>query len=173
MGIVGCQEEQVIQRMVDGTINDPFKQNGSQFVHRLESGHGTLFLKRTEHEPARHVLRHLLRGRKAYTNCGWTNQAIVTLKGLGFDVMEPVAWAEQRWFGLWPRRGFLLVTDVGGQEMSKVLNDPELSPLRTRAFRTFGALLGRLHGNGIYYTVRPHDVFIRKTPALRAIWCQH
>ena len=152
-----------IQRMLEGSINEPFKRKGNQYVHRLEGVSGGFYLKRTSHEPARKILRNLLRGKKAYTNSGWIYIALKQLKSKGFLVMEPVAWSEECWLGIWPRRGFLLVKEAVGEELVDIVEGSTSKMSRTQALRAFGEYMGLLHGAGFFFSARVHDFIVVRT----------
>lgn len=148
------------RRMLDGTIDTPFKCKANQFVYRLDTPAGIYYLKRTSHQSPRSILRNLLRGRLAHTASGWEYLAIRALEEHDLSVMKPVAWGEERLLGIWPRRGFLLVEEVAGRDVGDILLGGANAELRCEAFGALGHYLGRLHGNGLFHPARPHDFFM-------------
>jgi hypothetical protein len=148
--------------MLDGSIGEPFKRKKHQSVYRIATADGTAYLKRTSYQPSRSILRHLLRGRTAHTESGWEYFAIRALQAHGFRVMDPILFAEQKWFGLWPRRGFLLVRSVTGRELADILTAQD-SSLRCEAFGAVASFLARLHGTGFFHAVRFHDFLYEVT----------
>jgi len=158
------QDDDAIRKMLDGSICPAFKEKKKhqqhEFVHRLDTGEGVFYLKRAVGEPRRRVIRHTLKGRRPRSNCGWQFSSIEALRANGFAVMAPIAWAEERWFGYWPRRGMLLVDTVEGDELIDIVEDTTPSLRRSHALRSFGHYLGRLHGAGFYHEVRVQDFIL-------------
>ena len=155
-------EGSVIQRMLDGSITKHFKDKKNQYVYRIETPKWLYYLKRTDHQSFRSILRHLLRGRRAHMDCVWEYFAIRALYDHGFRVMEPLAWGEECWLGIWPHRGFLLVKEVVGEELVEICSRPETSELRREAICSYGMYLGRLHGSGFFHPARVHDFILEK-----------
>ncbi len=149
--------------ILDGTCATPFSVEPGRFVYYLQSPDGNYYLKRSTHQTVRSVLRHLLRGRRAHTDAVSEGMAVKVLRNKGFRVMEPSAWGEELWLGIWPRRGFLLVKEVVGEEMVNFLDTEEISSLRNSSLEAMGNYVGRLHGTGIYHAPRVRDYFIERS----------
>jgi tRNA A-37 threonylcarbamoyl transferase component Bud32 len=150
------------QRMLDGSIAKPFKDKRHNYVYQLDTPNGTHYLKRTDYQSPRSILRHLLRMRRAHVDCVWEYLAIRALQDHGFSVMVPVAWGEEFWLWFWPRRGFLLVKQVAGDELVDIFSGQIDSALRRDACRAYGHYLGRLHGNGFFHPARVHDFIFKQ-----------
>lgn len=151
------------QSMLDGSIKKPFKQKRNQFVYCIDTPTGTFYLKRTVYQTPRSILRHLLRRHRAHTDSGWEYLAVRALQAHGFRVMQTVAFGEQHWLGLWPRRGFLLVREVLGEELAVLLSTKGDATLRCEAFSALGHYIGRLHGSGFFHVARVHDFICDRT----------
>ncbi len=149
-----------LAQILDGSLATPFIVKPDRFVYYLQFPQGNYYLKRSTHQTPRSVLRHLLRGRRAHTDAVSEGIAVKILESKGFKVMEPVAWGEELWLGVWPRRGFLLVKEVVGQELVNLLDTEKVSSLRNSSLEAMGKYVGRLHGMGFYHAPRVRDFII-------------
>jgi hypothetical protein len=146
---------------MSGAIGTPFKLKRNSSVYTVATAQGTCYLKRSERQGPRSILRHLLRGRRAHTDCGWEYQSILTLRGLGYRVAEPLAIGEEAWLKLWPTRGFLLVRKVVGMELRELWESTESARTRVAVMHAVGAYIGELHGGGFRHSPRLHDFLYR------------
>lgn len=150
-----------------GEVEPPFKRKPGTSVHRLQTESGrTYYLKRSLPLPApsvlRSVLRGLRRGRIQHTEAVRVQQAAGLLASLGISAMEIAAWGEERILGIWPRRGFVLARAVEGWDVAAAYHRAS-GPQRVRIMHAIGDVLGRLHANGLFVTLRLHD-FIGTSP---------
>ena len=81
---------------------------------------------------------------------------IQRLKSAGFAVMEPVAWG-QEWVNGFRFRGFLLVREVCGKEVSDLLENA-CGRERNQLMEEVGELIGKLHVKGFFQPVRLKDL---------------
>ncbi len=152
-----------LTQVLDGSVTTPFSVEPGRFVYYLQSPDGNYYLKRSTYQTPRSVLRHLLRGRRAHTDAVSEGIAVRVLTDKGFSVMEPAAWGEELWLGIWPRRGFLLVKEVVGEEMVNFLDTEEVSSLKDSSLEAMGDYVGRLHGMGFYHAPRVRDYLIKRS----------
>jgi hypothetical protein len=150
--------------LMSGAIGTPFKLKRNSSVYAVATAQGTCYLKRSEHQGPRSILRHLLRGNRAHTDCGWEYQSILTLRSLEYRVAEPLAFGEEAWLKLWPTRGFLLVRKVVGLELHELWTSTDSPRTRVAVMHSLGAYIGKLHGGGFRHSPRLHDFLYRIEP---------
>lgn len=128
-----------------------------RIANPAEHGPRHLYLKRIGPEPLGGLLRMLVFGR--LPRCGPLREKMLidALTAAGLPVMRPVAWGEERRFGL-PTRGFLLVEEVAGTELGELFAVLKTAD-RHRLLADFGSFVRRLHQAGFFQPVRFKDVF--------------
>jgi tRNA A-37 threonylcarbamoyl transferase component Bud32 len=134
-----------------------FMAEGVAKVNRLVLSDGSVFyIKRCGADATSVYLRMLLYGRRPRSSALRELQLLQILRSSGFLTMEPVAWGEESLFGI-PLRGFLVVREVRGQDVSVLFE--ELNGLQKRALmKSIGRLVGRLHTAGFFHPVRLKDM---------------
>jgi len=149
-----------IRALFDGALAEPFSKEPGRFVHYIKTSQGNYYLKRSTWQSPRSVLRHLLRGRSTHTDAVWEGVAVQTLGERGFHVMQPVAWGEEMLLGIWPLRGFLLIKEVIGRELTNLFAEEQDSNVRGIAFEAMGRFIGKLHGAGFFHSPRIRDYIV-------------
>lgn len=119
-------------------------------------GQVRFYLKRMRDEPAVWLLRSLLYGRRPYSGPLREMQMLTALHEAGFAVMRPVAWGEERRWGV-PVAGFLVVAEVQGAEVAGLF-DTCSGAQRLALLGKVGGLVGRLHAAGFFHPVRLKDL---------------
>jgi hypothetical protein len=142
---------------MSGAIGTPFKLKRNSSVYIVATAKGSCYLKRSEHQGPRSILRHLLRGRRAHTDCGWEYRSMLALRSLDYRVAEPLAFGEESWLKFWPTRGFLLVRRVAGMELHELWKSTDSPRARVAVMHSVGAYMGKLHGGGFRHAPRIHD----------------
>lgn len=119
-------------------------------------GQTRFYLKRMRDEPAVWLLRSLLYGRRPHSGPLREMQMLTALREAGFTVMKPVAWGEERRWGV-PIAGFLVVAEVQGAEVAGLF-DTYSGAERHALLGQVGGLVGRLHAAGFFHPVRLKDL---------------
>lgn len=119
-------------------------------------GQVRFYLKRMRDEPPVWLLRSLLYGRRPHSGPLREMQMLTALREAGFAVMRPVAWGEERRWGL-PLAGFLVVAEVRGAEVAGLF-DGYSGAQRLALLGKVGGLVGRLHAAGFFHPVRLKDL---------------
>jgi hypothetical protein len=149
------------EAFMSGPVGVPFKRKSSLEIFQLAMPGGSVFyLKRSLPRAIggvwREVLRGLRRGERAHTEAFHARLAARVLGEVGVEAMPIAAWGEERFLGVWPRRGFVLADGVGATEVFRTAPGPE----RERLLRAIGDLLGCLHANGLFVSLRLHDLIV-------------
>lgn len=129
-------------------------------LHRLTlasaDGQVRFYLKRMGDEPVVWLLRSLLYGRRPHSGPLREMQMLAALREAGFAAMRPVAWGEERRWGM-PVAGFLVVAEVQGAEVAGLF-DAYSGTQRLALLGKVGGLVGRLHAAGFFHPVRLKDL---------------
>lgn len=115
------------------------------------------YLKRMRGESVVRLSKSFIFGRRPHTGPFREAQLLISLQEAGFAVMKPIAWGEERRYGL-PVAGFLLVEEVRGREAATLFDTGSIQQ-RYELLEEIGALVGRLHAAGFFHPVRLKDLF--------------
>ncbi len=118
----------------------------------------TFFIKRSLSAAFNRSIAMCFRFAKPHTRSIKEFQLITHLKANGFPVMIPVAWGEQRLFGL-PIRGVLVVKEIKGIELEDAFLNGNHHERCTLA-KQLGEFLGRLNNAGFFHIIRLKDIII-------------
>jgi len=141
----------------DGPLGGAARWAGSAGARRITTADGqAYYFKRGGREPLRLALRPLALGHRSYSGPMRELTILRKLRVAGFRTLEPLAWGEQRRWGL-PVRGFLLTREAGGQEVADLLVQGRAGA-RDALWREIGVLLARLHLAGFFQPVRIKDL---------------
>jgi hypothetical protein len=119
-------------------------------------GPKVFYLKRACREPILPLLKSLFFGRLPHSGPVREKNLLLALRQAGFATMTPVAWGEERRWGL-PTSGFLLVREVRGPDGATLFSN-STAPERHALLERIGGLVGRLHGRGFFHPVRLKDL---------------
>lgn len=142
-----------------GTI---FEQNEQRNVRRLELNQQFFFLKRVTSEKISSAVESYLGGKLAHSKPFKEMLHFRFLRSKGFDVAEVVAVGEKLRFGV-PIQGFIMTRAIPGQDLSEVYQAAEIDD-RLDIMRSFGSLVGRLHNNGFFGSIRLKDIICSGQP---------
>ncbi len=149
--------------LASGDLGPPFKTKPGLALYRLmdDAGH-PYFLKRSTAPPIgsrwRWLLRAVRRRRLPHVEAFNVYLAARFLADQGFGVMSVVAWGERRRFGAWPVEGVMLARGVAGDDVARLFAEPDLHQ-RHRLLAALGFHFARLHGKGLFFSLRMHDLF--------------
>lgn len=148
-------------RLLAGDIGELMRrERGGRELRRLSlpdtSDTQQFYLKRLGREPAPRLLKAVLSGHRPLSGPIRELTALRQLRKAGFAVMEPVAWGEQRQFGL-PVAGFLAVRGVAGADAAQLFETLRGAE-RLALLAEVGGLVGRLHAAGFFQVVRLKDL---------------
>lgn len=121
------------------------------------------YLKRRVGEPLWRLAEALAFGRLPQSGAMREVTLLRKLRAAGFAAMEPVAWGEQRRWGV-PVGGFVVVKNVAGRDVAAVF-DQATPKDRHALMRELGGLMGRLHRAGFMHPVRLKDLILQDAPA--------
>jgi hypothetical protein len=157
----GCDRFNVL---MEADLGHEIKAKPGLSVRRLPAGssNGGWILKRSLLAPPVSKWRQLARSirRRERPHCEAFHVWMVAgeLGAQGFPVMRVVAAGETRLLGFWPVRAFMLAELVPGTDASQVYVQGTQAE-RVCLMTALGALMGRLHDKGYFFTLRLHDVF--------------
>jgi hypothetical protein len=128
-------------------------------IRRIEGGGKTAYLKRRLTSPIMTSIESYLSGRRAHTAPFTEYLHVCSLRQAQLPVMNWMAVGEERKWGF-PRAGFILVDEVKGVPLDRALNLAEMQDRDLRLLQSYGALLGRLHQQGFYGSLRLKDLIV-------------
>jgi hypothetical protein len=132
-------------------------------IHRVE-GHGTAaYLKRRLISPMGTSLEMYMQGQRAHTVPFNEYLHICALQQQQLPVMNVMAAGEQRRLGF-PRCGFILVEEVKGVPLDRVLCQCEDPDKENELLQSYGQLMARLHQKGFYCPLRLQDIIVTDDP---------
>jgi len=151
-----------LRLLVEGDVGKPFKvKNGSE-VYRLKTpADYTLYLKRYRAQSIFNSFKSLIRFRWPFTTAFAEFRMAEMLRQSGFDAMEPVAWAEARYCGIFPIVSAILVKEVPGLPLDQVFVDESIRSIRPYLLFQLGVLYASLHLAGYLRTPRLSDLICR------------
>ncbi len=118
----------------------------------------TFFIKRSLSASLNRSIAMFFRLAMPHTRSIKEFQLITHLRTNDFPAMVPVAWGEQRLFGL-PIRGALVVKEIKGIELEEAfLNGDDHQ--RCKLVKQLGEFLGRLNKAGFFHIIRLKDIII-------------
>ena len=139
-----------------GSIVEKFK---TQEIRRIES-HGTVaYLKRRLTSPFSKSLEMYLEGQRAHSAPVNEYLHICALQRHQLPVMNAMAAGEQRRLGF-PGCGFVLVEEVKGIQLDRMLCQCEDSDKIKELLQSYGQLTARLHRAGFYCPLRLKDIIV-------------
>ncbi|MEN6384138.1 MAG: lipopolysaccharide kinase InaA family protein [Phycisphaerales bacterium] len=128
-------------------------------ILRIEGAGRTVYLKRRLICSVAKSIESYLFGTMAYSAPFREYLHICSLQKFQFPVMNCIAVGEKRKWGM-PQYGFILVDEVKGTPLDKVLNLTNMQDKDVRLPRSYGTLLARLHRHGFYGSLRLKDIIV-------------
>ncbi len=157
---IGCDFPlQDFARLVDAEIGEPFKRKPDSQVYRIEVREGMrAYLKRYSGLSPIRACKRLAKMRWPHTVAYDEYRMAELLQAHGFDVMEPIAWAECRIGGLVPVQGAVLVKEVPGIPFNVIFDNEAHQAARSGMLYRLGQLYARLHLIGYWQMPRTQDL---------------
>lgn len=150
--------------LVRRDVGRPFKTKPGSEVYKIYLADGTrAYLKRYDSPRRNGWVRRLLHASLRPSSAKIEYTIAHVLLNHGIDVMEPLAWGEERLFGVALSRAAILVREVCGIELSDKFRDAVSPSERHALLLSIGSLLGELHAIGFYHALRMHDLILTRS----------
>lgn len=147
------------EQLTRQNLGSPFKTKPGSEVHKVLLADGTwAYLKRYDEPRQTRGIRQLLHAclRPSIAKCEYMIAKL--LRDHNFCVMTPLAWGEERLFGVAISRSAVLVQEVLGVELDSMFRNAASTSDRHELLVRMGELIGELHAIGFYHALRIHDI---------------
>lgn len=138
---------------------DVIEKTQKREILRIEGQGSAAYLKRRKICPIGTSLEMCLQGQWPRSVPFTEYLHIRALEQRRFPVMQAMAVGEQRCCGF-PRRGFILVEEVKGESLDRLLWADQSADQREELLQAYGRLMGRLHQAGFYCPLRLQDIIV-------------
>lgn len=147
------------EQLMNSTAGDILESEASRESRRIEHNGEVAYLKKQFFVAKKPCIETNLLLHKAHTPAVNEHIYIRQLKQQEFAVMNVMAVGEQRRCGF-PSKGFILVDEVKGQQLDRLLNDIDDEKNTHSLLVAYGELIARLHQYGFYAPLRIKDIIV-------------
>ncbi|MEH6571065.1 MAG: lipopolysaccharide kinase InaA family protein [Halioglobus sp.] len=151
------QDLALYEQFMNCSVGDMIDSDHRRDIQKLRFGDSNYYLKRTHYEKTSSALESYLSGKLAHAKPFKEMLQISYLRQHGFDTAEVAAAGEKLKFGI-PSGGFILTKEVSGEELSEKFSQATAEE-RSELLTQFSTLLGQLHRQGFFLSVRLKDLF--------------